>query len=87
MPSSHLNRTRYVDGDEKWDNVSFLDPRITGTHHGYFDKFHSIPENEAMIEQMAQHPLQERWLMENWAPSGRRRIDANVALTYVSGDT
>lgn len=72
--------------------------KISGIHHGYFDRSAGSPENEAVIREINAAapdillvgfgmPLQERWLMENW-----HRIDANVALTggavfdYVSGE-
>jgi N-acetylglucosaminyldiphosphoundecaprenol N-acetyl-beta-D-mannosaminyltransferase len=72
--------------------------RITGTHHGYFDKTPGSPANEAVVQLINAHkpnilvvgfgmPLQERWLMENWD-----RIEADIYLTggavfdYVSGE-
>lgn len=72
--------------------------RIVGIHHGYFDKTPGSAENEAVIAQINAArpnilfvgfgmPLQERWLMENWA-----RLQVNVAFTcgalfdYVSGE-
>lgn len=71
--------------------------RIVGTHHGYFDKSPHSRQNRTLIQQINAAkpnvlvlgfgmPLQERWLMENWA-----HVDANVALTggavfdYLSG--
>jgi N-acetylglucosaminyldiphosphoundecaprenol N-acetyl-beta-D-mannosaminyltransferase len=76
----------------------FPNLRVVGIHHGYFDKTPGSPENEVVIQKINAvrpnilivafgMPLQERWLMENWA-----RIEANVALTggavfdYVSGE-
>ena len=72
--------------------------RITGAHHGFFDKTLGGKDNDEVIEKINERkpdilvvafgmPLQERWLMENWD-----RIDANIALTggavfdYVSGE-
>jgi len=72
--------------------------QIVGAHHGYFDKTPGSAENEAVIQKINAvrpnilvmgfgMPLQEHWLMENWA-----RIQANVALTggavfdYISGE-
>lgn len=74
------------------------DLRIVGVHHGYFDKTPGSVENEAVIREINDRhpnilvlglgmPLQERWLLENWAA-----IEANVALTggavfdYLSGE-
>lgn len=76
----------------------FPDLRIVGTHHGYFAKSATSPENQTVIQKINATqpnilvvglgmPLQERWLMENWDC-----IKANVALTggavfdYISGD-
>ena len=73
------------------------DLRISGFHHGYFDRRAGSEENEAVVRKINAAspdillvglgmPLQERWLMEN-----RGRLDAGVALTggavfdYVSG--
>jgi N-acetylglucosaminyldiphosphoundecaprenol N-acetyl-beta-D-mannosaminyltransferase len=75
----------------------YPDLRISGVHHGYFDHRAGSPENEAVVREINAArpdillvglgmPLQERWLMQNWA-----LIDAGVALTggavfdYVSG--
>lgn len=72
--------------------------RITGAHHGFFDKTLGGKDNEEVIEIINERkpdilivafgmPLQEGWLLENWD-----RIDANIALTggavfdYVSGE-
>jgi N-acetylglucosaminyldiphosphoundecaprenol N-acetyl-beta-D-mannosaminyltransferase len=74
------------------------DLKITGAHHGYFNRTVGAPENEAVIAEINAArpdlllvglgmPLQERWLMQNW-----NRLDARVALTggavfdYVSGE-
>jgi N-acetylglucosaminyldiphosphoundecaprenol N-acetyl-beta-D-mannosaminyltransferase len=71
---------------------------IVGTHHGHFDKTVASAENQAVLRQINAArpdillvgmgmPIQERWLLENWAS-----VQANVALTggaifeYVSGD-
>ncbi len=72
--------------------------RIVGTHHGHFDQTPGSIVNEAVLAMInAAHPdilvlgmgmpLQERWLMNNWAS-----LQVRVALTggavfdYVSGD-
>ncbi len=72
--------------------------RIVGTQHGYFDQTVGSAENEAVLARINAlepnflvlgmgMPLQEKWLMENWA-----RVEANVALTggavfdYISGE-
>ena len=71
--------------------------RITGTHHGYFDKHAGSPDGSAVISTINGTrpdivivgfgmPIQERWVAEN-----RGRIDAPVVLTggaafdYISG--
>lgn len=76
----------------------FPNLRISGTHHGYFDKIQESDENEAIIRWVNSSkpnilvlgfgmPLQEKWLFENW-----NRLECNVALTggavfdYVSGE-
>jgi len=76
----------------------FPDLRVVGTHPGYFDMTAGCSETLAVVEQINAvrpnilvvgfgMPLQERWLLENWA-----EIEANVALTggavfdYISGD-
>lgn len=76
----------------------YPDLKVSGIHHGYFDRSAGSPENEAVIEKINAAapdillvgfgmPVQERWLMENWD-----RIDARVALTggavfdYISGE-
>jgi hypothetical protein len=71
----------------------FPDLRIVSTHHDYFDKTPGSAENEAVIEQMAQHPHRRLWHAQartladgELASSRRRHIDANVALIYVSGE-
>jgi N-acetylglucosaminyldiphosphoundecaprenol N-acetyl-beta-D-mannosaminyltransferase len=61
--------------------------QIAGTQHGYFDHARNSEENRAVVAAInaAQPdflmvgmgmPLQERWLMENWA-----NLQVNVALT------
>ncbi len=72
--------------------------RIVGIQHGYFDKTLGSAENESIIRVINEvkpnilvvgfgMPMQERWLMENWA-----RVNANIALTggavydYISGE-
>jgi N-acetylglucosaminyldiphosphoundecaprenol N-acetyl-beta-D-mannosaminyltransferase len=64
----------------------YPDLRITGTHHGYFDKSPDSVENEAVLQAINATspdvllvglgmPLQERWLMENWD-----RLETKIAL-------
>ena len=72
--------------------------KISGYHHGYFDKAADHPDNTAVIQKINDAkphillvafgmPLQEQWLRQNWS-----QIDANVALTggavfdYISGN-
>jgi len=72
--------------------------RILGFHDGYFNKSTGCLENEAVLTQInTVHPdllivgfgmpLQEKWLMQNWA-----QIDARIGLTggavfdYISGE-
>lgn len=72
--------------------------KIAGTHHGYFDKARNSAENRAVIQRVNSvrpnvlivcfgMPLQEQWLMENWAD-----LQANVtmvggaALDYIAGE-
>lgn len=74
------------------------DLNIVGVQHGYFDKTHQQPENDAVIRKINQSkpdilvigfgmPLQESWIKENWG-----QIDAKVVLTvgalfdYLAGD-
>jgi N-acetylglucosaminyldiphosphoundecaprenol N-acetyl-beta-D-mannosaminyltransferase len=71
---------------------------ICGTYHGYWNKTPASAENAALIDSINQAapdllvlgmgmPVQERWLLENWA-----RVDASVALPvgamfdYLSGN-
>jgi N-acetylglucosaminyldiphosphoundecaprenol N-acetyl-beta-D-mannosaminyltransferase len=67
-------------------NQQFPDLRILGTQHGYFDKSPDSIENETVLKAINATspdillvglgmPLQERWLMENWA-----RLKVKVAL-------
>ncbi len=50
--------------------------RVCGTHHGYFDKLQSSPENNAVLKKIRQaspdilfvcfgFPIQERWILDN----------------------
>ena len=72
--------------------------KITGVHHGYFDRTPEGAENEAVLRKINAAspdilvvgfgmPLQELWLKENWD-----RLNARVAITlgaifdYVSGE-
>lgn len=78
--------------------ASYVDLRIVGVHHGFFNKDSESKENEVVIEEINLAkpeilivgfgmPLQERWLIEN-----RSKIDAPVVLTggavfdYLSGE-
>jgi N-acetylglucosaminyldiphosphoundecaprenol N-acetyl-beta-D-mannosaminyltransferase len=75
----------------------YLDLKIVGVRHGYFDHSAGSEENEAVVDEINTAapdilliglgmPLQDRWLMENW-----QNLDVSVALTgggvfdYVSG--
>jgi N-acetylglucosaminyldiphosphoundecaprenol N-acetyl-beta-D-mannosaminyltransferase len=64
----------------------FLDLKILGTDHGYFDKTPGCAENDAVIQAINSlkpdilvvgfgMPLQEKWLDDNW-----EQLDAWVAL-------
>jgi N-acetylglucosaminyldiphosphoundecaprenol N-acetyl-beta-D-mannosaminyltransferase len=72
--------------------------RVVGTQHGFFDRTPGGVENQAVIARINAlqpdilllgmgMPLQERWLMQNWA-----RVRARVALTggavfdYLAGE-
>jgi len=72
--------------------------RIVGTHHGYFQKGISHPENQAVLTEVNAAkpdilivgfgmPLQESWLQENW-----HGLEVKVAITggavfeYLSGN-
>lgn len=61
--------------------------QIVGIQHGYFDKTAGGPQNQAVLQAINAAnpnillvafgmPLQERWLLENWAA-----IEANIGLT------
>ncbi|CAN5911085.1 WecB/TagA/CpsF family glycosyltransferase [soil metagenome] len=77
---------------------SYPELTIAGVHHGYFDQSPGSHESMAVIEKINASspdilvlgfgmPLQERWLMNNWA-----NVEARVALSggavfdYVSGE-
>jgi N-acetylglucosaminyldiphosphoundecaprenol N-acetyl-beta-D-mannosaminyltransferase len=79
--------------EERYPNV-----KIVGVYHGYFDKTLNSPENQAVIQMIADvkpdilivgfgMPLQERWLSET-----RDLLTATVVLTggavfdYISGE-
>lgn len=76
----------------------FPEIRVVGTHHGYFDKTPGSQENERVVLKINAvspnilivgfgMPIQEQWVMENWA-----RVNANVIFTggaafdYASGE-
>ena len=61
--------------------------KVSGVHSGYFDKQPESPENIALLAQINTArpavllvgfgmPLQEQWLVQNWA-----KLDVNVAFT------
>jgi N-acetylglucosaminyldiphosphoundecaprenol N-acetyl-beta-D-mannosaminyltransferase len=75
------------------------DCRLLGTHHGFFDKAKSSPENLEVIHQINTAkpnvllvgfgmPAQERWIMENWDD-----LQVNIAMPvgalfdYLAGET
>ncbi len=76
----------------------YLRLRIAGVHDGYFDRTRDSAQNRAVVDAInlaspdilvtgLGMPLQERWLLDNWAD-----VDARVALTggavfdYLSGE-
>jgi N-acetylglucosaminyldiphosphoundecaprenol N-acetyl-beta-D-mannosaminyltransferase len=78
--------------------ASFPDLKISGTHHGYFNKQTGHPENDSVIREINTKkpdillvgfgmPIQERWIEENW-----EFINANIAITigaafdYITGE-
>jgi N-acetylglucosaminyldiphosphoundecaprenol N-acetyl-beta-D-mannosaminyltransferase len=72
---------------------------ILSTHHGYFNKTHTHPENRAVVESINRcnpdilavglgMPLQEQWLKENWDQLNCRvAIPMGAAIDYLAGTT
>jgi N-acetylglucosaminyldiphosphoundecaprenol N-acetyl-beta-D-mannosaminyltransferase len=71
--------------------------KILGTANGYFDKSLECPENQAVICRINAvkpdilivgfgMPLQERWLMDNWAEiNASVGLPAGAVFDYISG--
>lgn len=71
--------------------------RVLGTHHGYFDKSPTSPQNQEVVEEINRlrpdilivgfgNPLQERWFSQNWDELGVHvGLTAGAVFDYVSG--